>query len=70
MKTTMKKKHLSIIVLLIMSGFLTTATLTFAQGSLTPPGAPSPTMKSLDQLSRARRLHMTVTISALPAHIT
>ena len=33
-----------------MSGFLATATLAFAQGSLTPPGAPAATMKSLDQI--------------------
>lgn len=32
------------------AAILTTATATFAQGILTPPGAPAPTMKSLDQI--------------------
>jgi len=44
------KIHTSTIVPLIMSGFFATATFAFAQGSLTPPGAPAPTMKSLDQI--------------------
>jgi len=44
------KIYSSIIVPLIVSGLFATATLTFAQGSLTPPGAPTPTMKSLDQI--------------------
>src|ERR1039458_10300137 len=48
-KQTMKK-YSSIIMPLIMSGFLATATRAFGQGSLTPPGAPSQTMKSLDQI--------------------
>jgi hypothetical protein len=44
------KKYFSNILPLIVSSLLATATLTFAQGSLTPPGAPAPTMKSLDQI--------------------
>jgi len=44
------KTNSSIIVPLIVSGFLATATFAFAQGTLTPPGAPAPTMKSLDQI--------------------
>lgn len=35
---------------LFVSGFLATANLAFAQGSLTPPGPPAQTMKSLDQI--------------------
>ena len=44
------KKHSPIIVPLIVCGCLSTATLAIGQGSLTPPGAPTPTMKSLDQI--------------------
>lgn len=44
------KIHPSTIVPLIVSGLLVTATFAFGQGSLTPPGAPTPTMKSLDQI--------------------
>jgi hypothetical protein len=49
MKIIVKENH-STNVLLIVGGLLATATLAFAQGSLTPPGAPTPTMKSLDQI--------------------
>ncbi|HEY5298325.1 MAG TPA: hypothetical protein VIK59_10410 [Verrucomicrobiae bacterium] len=44
------KTNSSIIVPLIVSGFLATATLALGQGSLTPSGSPAPTMKSLDQI--------------------
>lgn len=49
-KNYMKKSHLSMFMPLLVGGFLATATLAFAQGSLTPPGAPAQTMKSLDQV--------------------
>ncbi|MDB6020618.1 MAG: hypothetical protein JWQ04_475 [Pedosphaera sp.] len=37
-------------LLLAIISFLGVQTTTFAQGSLTPPGAPAPAMKSLDQI--------------------
>ncbi len=44
------KTNYSINTLLAVSSFFATATIAFAQGSLTPPGAPAPIMKSLDQI--------------------
>ena len=35
---------------LLLPGLLALAALALAQGSLTPPGAPAPTMKTLDQV--------------------
>jgi len=42
------KNHL--IVVAMLGGFFLTANATFAQGSLTPPGGPAPTMKTADQI--------------------
>src|SRR6476661_5778712 len=40
---------------------LLTAQHTFAQGSLTPPGAPAPTMRSLDQIEPRKPIDSTNT---------
>src|SRR5450432_1415795 len=42
----MKNNHLSLVTIHL----LVAANAAFAQGSLTPPAAPTPTMKSLDQI--------------------
>src|SRR5438093_13648705 len=48
--------------------FAMTIDSAFAQGSLTPPGAPGPTMKSLDQLDA--KLEKRTPISSAPFNIT
>src|SRR4051794_32732317 len=57
----MKYKLLHCLLLGALSSFPLS---TFAQGGLTPPGAPAPTMKSLDQIEPR------TPISALPFAIT
>ena len=42
-------KHASL-VLLLLSALNSQLSTAHAQGSLTPPGAPAPSMKSLDQI--------------------
>jgi hypothetical protein len=47
----MKTKHIITgLTLLALSTFNSQLSTAFAQGSLTPPGAPAPTMKSADQI--------------------
>lgn len=46
----MKMKILPVIFALALSIITSSLSTAFAQGSLTPPGAPAPTMKSLDQI--------------------
>jgi hypothetical protein len=40
----------ALLTLVLLATFSTTLTTAFGQGALTPPGAPAPTMKSLDQI--------------------
>ncbi len=44
------KTRMSILIAAGVCGLVLTAPSGFSQGSLTPPGAPAPTMKSLDQI--------------------
>jgi hypothetical protein len=46
----MKTRHQLAVGLLLLSTLVSQLSTAFAQGSLTPPGAPAPTMKSLDQV--------------------
>jgi hypothetical protein len=55
--------HLSLITIHFLA-----ANAAFAQGSLTPPGAPAPTMKTLDQLDA--KLEKRTPISSLPFTIS
>src|SRR5438105_9353803 len=43
-------------ILLFISAFQLVSVSAFPQGSLTPPGAPAPTMKSLDQIEARKPL--------------
>ena len=58
------KLHHGLIVFLFCATFSTPLSTVFAQGSLTPPGAPAPTMKSLSQIEPR------TPISSLPFTIT
>src|SRR5579883_474024 len=46
----MKKTSFFKVLPAICGSFLLSSILMFAQGSLTPPGAPAPTMKTLSQI--------------------
>jgi hypothetical protein len=63
----MKTTIVSCVAVAIVSAFCLPPSA-FGQGALTPPGAPAPTMKSLDQLDA--KLEKRVPISALPYSIT
>src|SRR5436190_2248196 len=55
--------HLSLITIQLVA-----ATAAFAQGSLTPPGAPAPTMKTLDEIDA--KLEKRTPISSVPFTIS
>jgi len=61
----MKRQHSSLLLVLgaALGSLLLSTQLTFAQGSLTPPGAPAPTMKTLAQIEPR------TPISSLPFNI-
>jgi hypothetical protein len=46
----MKNQLFAVLALTLLAAFNSQLSTAFAQGSLTPPGAPAPTMKSLDQI--------------------
>ncbi|MDZ8118940.1 right-handed parallel beta-helix repeat-containing protein [Pontiella agarivorans] len=64
----MKKRILSTLILMSITGMV------FGQGSLTPPGAPAPTMKSLDEIysavSGSASAEVRTPISSLPFTIS
>jgi hypothetical protein len=64
----MKKIIASGFALALLSTLNPQLSTAFAQGSLTPPGAPAPTMKSLDQIDA--KLEKRTPISSLPITIT
>ncbi len=63
---TILSTHLTALVLL--SSFILHPSSLFGQGSLTPPGAPGPTMKTLDQLDA--KLEKRTPITSIPVTIT
>jgi hypothetical protein len=54
----LKKRFLGGVCLGLLSGLSLGGAWVFAQGSLTPPGAPQPTMKTLDQIYDAATSHV------------
>ena len=64
----MKKIIASGFALALLSTLNPQLSTAFAQGSLTPPGAPAPTMKSIDQIDA--KLEKRTPISSLPITIT
>ena len=60
----MKKKTFALLALTLLSALTPQLSIVLAQGSLTPPGAPAPTMKSLAQIEPR------TPISSLPFTIT
>lgn len=61
------KAKIQLAALVLVSSFILHPSSLLAQGSLTPPGAPAPTMKTLDQLDA--KLEMRTPISSLPYSI-
>lgn len=63
----MKNKFVSVLTLVSISTVNTHLSTVFAQGNLTPPGAPAPTMKTLDQIDA--KLEKRTAITNLPYFI-
>jgi hypothetical protein len=76
-KGIMKNHLVAVLVLTLLAAFNSQLSTAFAQGSLTPPGAPAPTMKTLAQIEprtpvdalTRREISATNSLSTSPAPI-